>query len=64
MEAGGPRDAATVQSASVGQSNSDIARALYVEVNTVKTHIRNLYGKLGVHNRMQAVQRARELRLL
>jgi LuxR family maltose regulon positive regulatory protein len=48
----------------VGQSNPDIARSLYVEVNTVKTHIRNLYGKLGVHNRMQAVQRARELRLI
>jgi LuxR family maltose regulon positive regulatory protein len=48
----------------VGQSNPEIARTLYVEVTTVKTHIRNLYGKLGVHNRVEAVQRARELTLL
>jgi LuxR family maltose regulon positive regulatory protein len=47
----------------VGQSNPDIARTLYVGVNTVKTHTRNLYSKLGVHSRMQAVRRARELGL-
>jgi LuxR family maltose regulon positive regulatory protein len=47
-----------------GQSNPQIARALYVEVNTVKTHVKSLYGKLGVHSRVQAVRRARELGLL
>jgi LuxR family maltose regulon positive regulatory protein len=44
-----------------GQSNPEIARALYIEANTVKTHVKSLYGKLGVHSRVQAVQRAREL---
>jgi DNA-binding NarL/FixJ family response regulator len=48
----------------VGQSNPEIARTLYVEVNTIKTHIKSLYGKLGVHGRVQAVQRARECGLL
>jgi LuxR family maltose regulon positive regulatory protein len=47
-----------------GRSNPEIARALYVEVNTVKTHVKNLYGKLGVHSRVQVAKRARELGLL
>jgi LuxR family maltose regulon positive regulatory protein len=48
----------------VGQSTPEIARALYLEVNTVRTHVKHLYGKLGVHSRDQAVWRARELTLL
>jgi LuxR family maltose regulon positive regulatory protein len=47
-----------------GRSNPEIARTLYVEVNTVKTHVKSLYGKLGVHSRVQATQRAQELGLL
>ena len=47
-----------------GRSNPEIARTLYVEVNTVKTHVKSLYGKLGVHSRVQAVQHAQELGLL
>jgi LuxR family maltose regulon positive regulatory protein len=47
-----------------GRSNPEIARTLYVEVNTVKTHAKSLYGKLGVHSRVQAVKRAQELGLL
>jgi len=35
-----------------------------VSVNTVGTHIRSIYAKLGVRDRTSAVQRARELRLL
>ncbi|HWO91852.1 MAG TPA: LuxR C-terminal-related transcriptional regulator [Methylomirabilota bacterium] len=41
-----------------------MARALYVSVNTVNTHMRNIYSKLGAHDRSSAVQRASELRLL
>jgi LuxR family maltose regulon positive regulatory protein len=47
-----------------GLSNPEIADELVVSINTVKTHVRNLYGKLGVHNREEAHQAARELRLL
>jgi LuxR family maltose regulon positive regulatory protein len=42
----------------------DIAGELYVSVNTVNTHIRNIYSKLGARDRASAVSRARELRLL
>jgi LuxR family maltose regulon positive regulatory protein len=42
----------------------DIAKELYVSVNTVNTHIRSIYSKLGERDRSSAVQRARELRLL
>ena len=42
----------------------EIARELYVSVNTVNTHIRNIYSKLGARDRSSAVRRARELRLL
>jgi LuxR family maltose regulon positive regulatory protein len=42
----------------------EIARELYVSVNTVNTHIRSIYSKLGARDRSSAVSRARELRLL
>jgi LuxR family maltose regulon positive regulatory protein len=42
----------------------EIARELYISINTVNTHIRNIYAKLGARDRSSAVQRARELRLL
>jgi LuxR family maltose regulon positive regulatory protein len=42
----------------------EIASELYVSVNTVNTHIRNVYAKLGARDRSSAVRRARELRLL
>jgi LuxR family transcriptional regulator, maltose regulon positive regulatory protein len=45
-------------------SRSDIASELFVSVNTVNTHVRNIYSKLGASNRTEAVDRARRLRLL
>jgi LuxR family maltose regulon positive regulatory protein len=42
----------------------EISRELYVSINTVNTHIRNIYSKLGARDRSSAVQRARALRLL
>ena len=43
---------------------SEIAVLLYLSVNTVKTHMRHIYAKLGVHGRSQAVQQSRERNLL
>jgi LuxR family transcriptional regulator, maltose regulon positive regulatory protein len=45
-------------------SRLEIASELSVSVNTVNTHIRNIYAKLGTQDRSAAVHRARELRLL
>jgi LuxR family maltose regulon positive regulatory protein len=45
-------------------SRPEIASELSVSVNTVNTHVRNIYAKLQVGDRSSAVQRARELRLL
>jgi LuxR family maltose regulon positive regulatory protein len=45
-------------------SRPEIASQLSVSVNTVNTHIRNIYAKLQAQDRSSAVQRAREMRLL
>jgi LuxR family transcriptional regulator, maltose regulon positive regulatory protein len=45
-------------------SRSEIAGELSVSLNTVSTHLRSIYAKLGVRDRSSAVRRARELRLL
>jgi LuxR family maltose regulon positive regulatory protein len=45
-------------------SSSEIADELVVSVNTARSHIRNIYSKLGVHSRYEAVARARELKLI
>jgi LuxR family maltose regulon positive regulatory protein len=42
----------------------EIAAELFVSLNTIRTHMRNVYAKLGVHSRADAVKRARELGLL
>ena len=48
----------------VGASNREIARRLVLSVNTVKRHVYNLCGKLGVQSRTQAIARARTLNLV
>ena len=47
-----------------GRSNQEIADLLHIKVSTVKTHTRNIYGKLCVSNRTQAVSTARTHQLL
>jgi LuxR family maltose regulon positive regulatory protein len=47
-----------------GESNREIAARLFISISTVKTHLNNLYRKLGAANRTQAVTRARDLNLL
>jgi LuxR family maltose regulon positive regulatory protein len=45
-------------------SAPEIAGELYLSLNTIRTHMRHLYAKLGVHTRADAVERARALGLL
>jgi DNA-binding NarL/FixJ family response regulator len=47
-----------------GLTNQEIASRLYLSLNTVKIHTRNIYGKLGVNNRTGAVARGRYLGIL
>ncbi len=47
-----------------GMSNADIAARLFLSTNTLKSHTQNIFGKLDVHSRVQAVNRARELGLI
>jgi len=46
-----------------GQSNNEIARCLMIAESTVKMHIKHLYDKLDVHNRVEAAVQAQALRL-
>jgi LuxR family maltose regulon positive regulatory protein len=47
-----------------GLSNPQIAKQLIVAIGTIKAHTNNIFRKLNVTNRVQAVTRARELHLL
>lgn len=47
-----------------GQSNKELARALGISPNTVKTHVARVYEKLEVQNRIRAVETARALALI
>ncbi len=47
-----------------GHSNDEIASLLHISLNTVKTHLKSLYYKLGVNSRTLAVSKARSLRIL
>jgi LuxR family maltose regulon positive regulatory protein len=47
-----------------GLTNQQIAGKLYISLNTVKSHIKNILSHLDVENRTQAVDRARDMGLL
>ena len=58
------RELEVMQLIAAGDSNAEIARALHISVGTVKNHAKNIYSKLNVHSRAQAIARARELGLI
>jgi LuxR family maltose regulon positive regulatory protein len=58
------RECEVLKLIAAGYTNQQIADALVVSLNTVKKHTTHIYGKLGVQNRTEASNRARELGLV
>lgn len=59
-----PRELQILELIAAGMSNREIAGKLFVSENTVKTHSSRLFEKLDARRRTQAVQRAKEARLI
>ena len=55
------RELEVLQLMAEGLSNQEIANKLFVSLHTIKTHSSNLYSKLNVKRRTQAIQKAREM---
>jgi DNA-binding CsgD family transcriptional regulator len=58
------REMEVLERLATGQSNKEIAQALAVSPNTVKTHLANLFEKLDASRRTEALLKARELGLI
>jgi DNA-binding CsgD family transcriptional regulator len=58
------REYEILQLLAAGHSNQEIANQLFISLNTVKTHLSNLYLKLDVRRRTQAVQVGQQLGIL
>jgi two-component system, NarL family, response regulator LiaR len=59
-----PREWEVLEQMALGLSNQEIAEKLFVSLNTIKTHTSNVFSKLGVQRRTQAIQKAKDLGLL
>ena len=59
-----PRELEVLQLVATGRTNPEIAKSLEISVGTAKWYTSQIYGKLEVQNRTQAVARARELGIL
>jgi DNA-binding CsgD family transcriptional regulator len=59
-----PRELEILELIAAGLSNKEIAARAFVSENTVKTHSSRVFGKLGAQRRTQAVQLAKEQRLI
>lgn len=59
-----PRELEVLRLIASGLSNREIAEELFISIGTVKRHINNIYTKLDVHSRTQAISKANELHLI
>ena len=59
-----PKELQVLEKMATGLSNQAIANELFISINTVKTHIKNCYTKLSVSSRIQAINKAKDLRVI
>jgi DNA-binding CsgD family transcriptional regulator len=59
-----PRELTVLHEIAAGRSTKEIAAALHVSPNTVKTHTARLFEKLGARRRTEAIAKARELQIV
>jgi ATP/maltotriose-dependent transcriptional regulator MalT len=59
-----PRELQILKLVALGASTREIAVELVITVGTVRNHLKNIYGKLGAHSRLQVVEKARALKLV
>jgi DNA-binding NarL/FixJ family response regulator len=52
-----PRELQVLTALASGAASAEIARSLKMSPNTVRTHVQNVLGKLGVHSKLEAVTR-------
>ena len=55
------REIEVIKALTDGSSNKEIGEKLFISISTVKTHIINIYSKLGVKNRVEAVNEGRKI---
>ncbi|WP_087461552.1 LuxR C-terminal-related transcriptional regulator [Oleiphilus messinensis] len=58
------RETEVLRALDTGASNKQLSEKLGISLSTVKAHLRNIYGKMGVNNRTQALARARQRQIL
>lgn len=58
------REYEVLQLMAKGHSNADIAANLFLSVSTIKTHVSNLYFKMDVKSRTQAITKAKQLKII
>jgi DNA-binding NarL/FixJ family response regulator len=58
------REAEVLKHLAMGKTNQQIADDLYVSLNTIKTHLKNIYIKLDVNTKTQALLKARAMKIL
>jgi len=47
-----------------GQSYKEVGQNLFLSLNTVQFHVKSIYGKLSINKRVQAIDKAREMKLI
>jgi ATP/maltotriose-dependent transcriptional regulator MalT len=58
------RELEVLQNLAKGLSYEEIGRQLFLSLNTVQSHVKNIYRKLLVNKRVQAIEKAREMNLI